>query len=112
MAVLARPGVSQEPEAVDRVEGEKDEPEVEGDAGEDCEGDPLLSVGLLVAPAEERGEEGDKEDEGFEHQHDQEHFTVFLEVGTEPAGALVENCILERKHGDDDAASQYRLILW
>lgn len=48
--VLARTLESIEAEAVDRVEDDKEEPEVEGEAGQDGKEDPLLAIGLSFLP--------------------------------------------------------------
>ena len=45
--VVAGAGVSQEAEAVEAVDGEDGEPEVEGEAGEHCEEHTLLPIRLL-----------------------------------------------------------------
>ena len=90
--------MGQESETVDRIQGQKGQPEVEG---ETCQGGkvyPFPAIGLFIGPAEEGWEEGDKEYEPIETQNDNQDFGIGLDVVAEAARAAAQNVSLENVH--------------
>lgn len=94
----ARSLVSQEAEAVDGVKDEEDEPEIEGDAGEESKENAFLAVRLLLAPAEDGREEGEEEDEEVDEEDGEQQIVVIPDDVADAARTVVEDGRLQRLH--------------
>ncbi len=83
--------MGEEPEAVEAVDGQEGQPEVEREAGERCEVNALLAVRLLVGPAKEGWQEGDEKYEPFYAEYDHDGLGILLDVVAEAPWALVHD---------------------
>ena len=91
--------MGQESEAVEAVDGQDDEPEVECEAGKGSEEDPSPTVRLLGLPGEEGWDEGDEEDEGVDEEEDDEHLAELDEIVT-PAARAAAHKVASQHHAD------------
>ena len=87
----------QEAEAVEAVDGQDDQPEVEGEAGKGSEEDPSPGVRLLSLPGEERWDEGDEEDEGVDEKENDENLAELDEV-VAPAARATAHKVPSQHH--------------
>lgn len=98
--VLARAFVSEEAEAVNRVNGQERQPKVESEKSQKSEEYSFFTVRFDFAPGEKRRNERDEEYEAVEGQNDQQHAAVVLNPLAQASGTVVENVLLERPNHD------------
>lgn len=79
--------MSKKSEAMQPIDGQEHQPEVEGDAGQGSEVYPLPPVRLLRRPVEQGWHEGHEEDEGVDAEDDDEDIAVLLDIITESTWA-------------------------
>ena len=97
-APVAGASVRQEAKAVEAVDGQDDQPEVEGETGKGGKEDSSPGVGLLCLPREEGWDEGDKEDEGVDEEEDDKDLAELDEIVT-PAPRATAHKVASQHHG-------------